>query len=190
MRRCRNSCTASSISEQIRDTVDRLMPVSLPRARTNCSTLRVETPVDPGLADHCVECFVDPPSRVQQRREERAFPQFRDLQVDFAGRCGEQLRARPVAARRPFRGSVRNDRRRSSRSLPRRRGLAGRPAASDGTRPGARARDRRELHRSGSSRQTGTGSSWDLFFASCRKQLVIPRCPSSSTTTRTPPREN
>jgi hypothetical protein len=37
--------------------------------------------------------------------------------------------------------------------------------------------NRRELRKSGSSRQTGSGSSWDLFFASCRKQQVIPRWP-------------
>ena len=44
IRRCRNSCTVSSISEQIRDTVDLEIPVSLPSARTSWSTLRVLTP--------------------------------------------------------------------------------------------------------------------------------------------------
>ena len=42
--RARNSCTPSSISLQIRETVDLEIPDSLPRARTRSSTLRVETP--------------------------------------------------------------------------------------------------------------------------------------------------
>ena len=43
-RRDRNSCTPSSISLQIRETVDLEIPDSLPRALTRSSTLRVETP--------------------------------------------------------------------------------------------------------------------------------------------------
>ena len=51
-RRDRNSCTPSSISLQIRETVDLEIPDSLPRALTRSSTLRVETPSTPGGADH------------------------------------------------------------------------------------------------------------------------------------------
>ena len=43
-RRDRTSCTPSSISLQILETVDLEIPDSLPRARTRSSTLRVETP--------------------------------------------------------------------------------------------------------------------------------------------------
>ena len=43
-RRDRNSCTPSSMSLQIRETVEREMPDSLPRALTRSSTLRVDTP--------------------------------------------------------------------------------------------------------------------------------------------------
>ena len=42
--RARNSCTPSLMSLQIRETVEREMPDSLPRALTRSSTLRVETP--------------------------------------------------------------------------------------------------------------------------------------------------
>ena len=47
--RARKVFTPSSMSLQIRETVERLIPDSLPRALTRSSTLRVETPsLDPG----------------------------------------------------------------------------------------------------------------------------------------------
>src|SRR3546814_10087494 len=58
-------------------------------------------PVDPGLTDYRVESLVDSTAGVQQRREERPFPQFWDLKIDLAGRGRERLRAGPVAARDP-----------------------------------------------------------------------------------------
>lgn len=62
-------------------------------------------PVDPGLADHRVECLVDPPTWVRQRREERPFSWFRDRQINRPGRrsenCAEQnRRGRPVMGHR------------------------------------------------------------------------------------------
>ena len=94
-----NVVTASSISPRIRETDDLEMPVSLPRALTSSSTLRVETPFDPGGADHRVECLVDPAPGVQQGREERSLTQCGDRQVEVPGRGGQSLRARPVEAR-------------------------------------------------------------------------------------------
>src|SRR3546814_11272942 len=60
-------------------------------------------PVDPGLTDYRVESLVDSTAGVQQRREERPFPQFWDLKIDLAGRGRDRLRAGPVAARDPLR---------------------------------------------------------------------------------------
>ena len=51
-RRDRNSLTPSSISLQIRETVERLIPDSLPRARTRSPGLAGGHPLDPRLADH------------------------------------------------------------------------------------------------------------------------------------------
>src|SRR3546814_10711726 len=50
-----------------------------------------------------LESLVDSTAGVQQRREERPFPQFWDLKIDLAGRGRERLRAGPVAARDPLR---------------------------------------------------------------------------------------
>ena len=70
----RNSATASLMSAQIRDTVDREIPDSLPKARTRSSTFLVETSVDPGLADDGVEGLIDPPTGIEQGREETPVP--------------------------------------------------------------------------------------------------------------------
>ncbi len=55
--------------------------------------------MDPGLHHHCVEGPVDPPTPLQQRREERPGPQLRDLQLQVTGLGCEQAWAVPVALR-------------------------------------------------------------------------------------------
>src|SRR3546814_6934091 len=59
-------------------------------------------PVDPGLTDYCVETLVDSTAGVQQRREERPFPQFCDLKIYLSGSGRERLPAGPVAAPDPL----------------------------------------------------------------------------------------
>ena len=57
---------------------------------TRSSTLRVEHAVDVGLHHHRPQRPVDPPPRLEQRREERARPQLGDPQLQVAGLGGEQ----------------------------------------------------------------------------------------------------
>src|SRR3546814_14832470 len=54
-------------------------------------------------SDVCSSDLVDSTAGVQQRLEERPFPQFWDLKIDLAGLGRERLRACPVAARAPLR---------------------------------------------------------------------------------------
>ena len=54
---------------------------------------------------------------------------------------------------------------------------ASRPAASDGTRRNGPGRDRRGLRRSGSSGQTGSGSSWDHSSCLLAETAGLPRWP-------------
>ena len=54
-------------------------------------------PVDPGLADHRVEGFVDAFTGVEQGGEKRSFPHLRDRQVEFAGWGGHRCGACAVA---------------------------------------------------------------------------------------------
>jgi hypothetical protein len=50
-----------------------------------------------GLHDHRQQGPVDPPARLQQRREERALAQLGDAQLDVAGLGRQQPRAGAVA---------------------------------------------------------------------------------------------
>jgi hypothetical protein len=79
-----NASTCSSSPAQILLTSDLLIPDSIPSAATRSSTALVETPFT-DLHHHRIQGLVDPPPRLQDRREERAPPQLRDPQLHIAG---------------------------------------------------------------------------------------------------------
>ncbi len=150
------------------------MPVSLPRARTSLSTLRVARRRSrPGKSPRTGPC--------RPSCEETVEKGGRTILPSTWGS--------PVPPRQPAspaswgasryagsraRGSARAGPHRSSRSLRRWSGPAVPPAASVRTRPSGQGRDRSGLPGSTRTRQTGYGSSWDHFFASCRKQQGPP----------------
>ena len=86
------------MSLQIRETVERLIPDSLPRALTRSSTLRVETPSIQAEQITAHLGLVDPPAGVEQGREERAGAKLGDGQFHLAGGGGHRLGPRAVAA--------------------------------------------------------------------------------------------
>ena len=94
------------MSLQILETVERLIPDSLPRALTRSSTLRVETPSTPGGADHGVQGLVHPPAGVEQGGEERPGPKLGDGQFHLPGGGGHRLGPRAVAAVGAMRGAL------------------------------------------------------------------------------------
>jgi len=53
--------------------------------------------VDVGLHHDRVERLIDPPTRLQDRREERTFAELGDLQFDVTGLCRQQPRPGAVA---------------------------------------------------------------------------------------------
>jgi hypothetical protein len=55
--------------------------------------------MDIGLHDHPEQGSVDAPARLQQRGEERAFPELGNVQLDIASLGGQQPRAGTVAVR-------------------------------------------------------------------------------------------
>ena len=79
------------MSLQIRETVERLIPDSLPRALTRSSTLRVETPSIQAEQITAHRGLVDPFAWAEQGREERPLPQLGDGQVHLPGRGGQLL---------------------------------------------------------------------------------------------------
>ena len=86
------------MSLQIRETVERLIPDSLPRALTRSSTLRVETPSIQAEQITAHLGLVDPPAGVEQGGEERPRAKLGDRQLDLAGGGGHGLGPRAVAA--------------------------------------------------------------------------------------------
>jgi hypothetical protein len=52
--------------------------------------------MDIGLHDHPEQGPVDAPARLQQRGEERAFPELGKVQLDLASLGGQQPRAEPL----------------------------------------------------------------------------------------------
>jgi len=106
--RVRNSSTASSMSAQIRETVDFEIPESMPRALQATDQVidfAGGYSVDVGLADDRVQGFVDPASGRQQRGEEGPVPQFRDVDVHIAGGGGDLLRPGAVTPVLAFAGA-------------------------------------------------------------------------------------
>ena len=58
-------------------------------------------PVDVGLHHHRIKGLVDPPPRLEDRREERPSAQLRDPQLDITGLGRHQPGPRPVPVRDP-----------------------------------------------------------------------------------------
>ena len=155
-RRDRNSCTPSSMSLQIRETVERLIPDSLPRARTRSSTLRVETPSTPGGADHGVQGLVHPPAGVEQGGEERPGPKLGDGQFHLPGGGGHRLGPRAVAAVGAMRGALVALRADHGGGPEPRPGPAARPGAGGGRHRREQGPGRPGLPGSAWTRQTGS----------------------------------
>jgi hypothetical protein len=82
-----------------------LIPVSAPSALTRSSTFRVET-VQVSLHHHREQRLVDPPTPLQQGREERPCPQLRDPQLQIPRGGGQQPGPAPVALRGPLVGAL------------------------------------------------------------------------------------
>ena len=91
--------TMSSSPAQMRDTSERLIPESRPQAlTTRSSTAAGGDPVDVGLHHHRVQRLVDPPPRVDDRREEAAMAQLGDAQLDVTGLGASTADARGAVA--------------------------------------------------------------------------------------------
>ena len=105
-RRVRNAPTISSSPAQIRDTSDFLIP-DVDAERVDQVVDRAgRHPVDVGLHHHRVQGLVDPPARLEDRREERALAQLRDAQLDVTGLGRQQPRPGPVAVGDPGVGAL------------------------------------------------------------------------------------
>ena len=81
----------------MRDTSDFDIPDSAPSAATRSSHRSGGHPGDVGLHDDRVQGPVDAPARLEHRRQQRAFAQLGDPQLDVSGLGGQQPRPVPVA---------------------------------------------------------------------------------------------
>jgi hypothetical protein len=94
--RVRNAPTISSSPAQIRDTSLRDPRVDTQRGDEVIDRTRRDAS-DVGLHHHRVERLVDPAARLQNRREEAAFAELGDAQLDIAGLGRQQAWAVTVA---------------------------------------------------------------------------------------------
>jgi hypothetical protein len=94
--------TSASKSAQIRLTLDLLMPLSAPRARTRSSTLRVLTPGKYASITTANNAWSTRRRRSNKRGEERPRPQLGDPQLQIPGRGRQQPRAVAVALGQPL----------------------------------------------------------------------------------------
>jgi len=99
--RVRNASSSSSFSAQILDTSDFEIPASTPSAWTRSSTFRVETPWTSSLDHDGVESLIDAATPLQDRGEEAALPDLRDLEGEIPRFRRHPTRPRPVATSRP-----------------------------------------------------------------------------------------
>ena len=183
-RRDRNSCTPSSMSLQILETVERLIPDSLPRALTRSSTLRVETPSTPGGADHGVQGLVHPPAGVEQGGEERPGPKLGDGQFHLPGGGGHRLGPRAVAAVGAMRGALVALRADHGGGPEPRPGPAARPGADAGRPRREQDRGRPGLPGSAWTRQTGSWrASWVHSLVNLGRRTGAPTMPPPVPTT-------